>query len=446
MPQHRTEKVPLWRYARMFRKDILSAQPLHLYRAQMAAFKTPFFRSFLLNDTALVHEVLRKRPMDFPKSARVNAGLSTLLGASVFVTNGELWERQRRVIDPAFAAARLDRVVPHMLAASEAMVARLAAHEGAAFDIEPLCSLAAADVIFRTLFSIDIDDATAREIYDAFQAYQGAQPLLTARAFFPRWPFRARASVRYHAGRVRRLVTQLVEARLVAIEEGRAPDDLATALLTAKDPVTGAQFDRDEMVDQVAIFLLAGHETSAAALAWALWLVTYNPKWAARLYEEADELGQQSPINWKKARRITAHFKETLRLYPPVPMMVREPVQDEEFRKRNVPKGAQLVISPWHLHRHEKLWKNPHGFNPRRWLSGADKHAQRHGYMPFSTGQRVCPGASFAMAEGVIFLAAILRRFKITGDDARVPAPQAFLTVRSKNGIDLSFEDRLRGG
>ena len=108
-PQARADRVSLWRYMRLFRQDILSAQPARLYRAWMAEFRTPFFRSYLINQPALIDEVLKARPMDFPKSNRVGEGLRPLLGASVFLTNGAEWQRQRRIIDPAFeggAAAR----------------------------------------------------------------------------------------------------------------------------------------------------------------------------------------------------------------------------------------------------------------------------------------------------------------------------------------------------
>ncbi|CUH39120.1 Cytochrome P450 [Jannaschia seosinensis] len=124
-PASRPSRVGLWAYARLFRQDILSAQPQRLYRAWMAEFRTPFFRSYMMNDPQLVDLVLRKRPDDFPKSRRVREGLSPLLGRSVFVTNGAEWKRQRRIIDPAFGGGRLREAFPAMRDAAEAMVARL---------------------------------------------------------------------------------------------------------------------------------------------------------------------------------------------------------------------------------------------------------------------------------------------------------------------------------
>jgi len=160
-PTPRPDRVSLWRYLRLFRADILSAQPARLYRAWMAEFRTPFFRSYLCNDPALVNRVLVERPDDFPKSGRIREGLSPLLGNSVFVTNGAVWKRQRRIIDPAFEGGRLRDTFPAMWAAGEAAVARLP--EGVV-EVEEAMSHAAADVIFRTLFSIPIEDANSAPI------------------------------------------------------------------------------------------------------------------------------------------------------------------------------------------------------------------------------------------------------------------------------------------
>ena len=161
-PPARPDRVSLWRYLRLFRADILSAQPARLYRAWMAEFRTPVFRSYLCNDPALIDRVLRDRPDDFPKSDRVSEGLRPLLGHSVFVTNGATWRRQRRIIDPAFEGGRLRDSFPAMVAAGQGAVARLAPlADGRAVEIEAQTSHAAADVIFRALFSIPIETATA---------------------------------------------------------------------------------------------------------------------------------------------------------------------------------------------------------------------------------------------------------------------------------------------
>jgi len=448
-PPARPDRVSLWRYMRLFRADILSAQPARLYRAWMAEFRTPFFRSYLCNQPDLVDLVLRARPDDFPKSARVSEGLRPLLGQSVFVTNGETWKRQRRIIDPAFEGGRLRDTFAAMVRAGQGAVARLGPlADGTPRDIEPHTSHAAADVIFRTLFSIPIENETASEVFEQFKAHQRTQPVLNLAAFvpLPRWfPRFHRRKTRETARAIRALITQLTARRMGEIEAGTAPDDLATKIMTTADPENGARFDTEEMVDQVAIFFLAGHETSASALAWALYLLALYPDWQDRLAEEAEAVfGARAPEFSDMSRLRVARdvFRETLRLYPPVPMMVRESTCPERFRNRDVKPGAQVVISPWHLHRHERLWDDPDGFDPERYGTENGKTCLREAFIPFSAGQRVCTGAGFAMIEGPLLLAMLIRAYRFDAVPDRPAMPVAHLTVRGRDGIWLSISPR----
>lgn len=447
-PAARAGDVSFWRYLRLFRRDILSAQPARLYRAWMAEYRTPFFRSYLCNQPELVDLVLRQRPDDFPKSRRIREGLTPLLGRSVFVTNGATWRRQRRIIDPAFEGGRLRDVFPAMQAAAQAAVARLeATPPGQGVEIEEVTSHAAADVIFRTLFSVPIEDRLAGEVFAAFRAHQRSQPVLTPAALLPLpgWvPRLHRRRTRATAGTIRALISQMTVQRAADIATGTAPNDLATKIMTTPDPATGDCFDTEDMIDQVAIFFLAGHETSASALAWALYLLALYPDWQARVADEASrvmsgtfgfgDLGQL-----QVARDV---FRETLRLYPPVPMMVRETARSERFRDRDVPRGSQIVLSPWHLHRHTRLWDRPDDFDPGRFATENGRSCLRTAYIPFSSGQRVCPGAGFAMIEGTLLLACLVRAFRITTVDGRAPVPVAHLTVRARDGIWLRLQPR----
>ncbi|WP_375262180.1 cytochrome P450 [Palleronia sp.] len=442
-PPARADRVPLWRYLCLFRTDILSAQPARLYRAWMAEFRTPFFRSFMVNDPKLVARVLRERPMDFPKSNRISEGLRPLLGRSVFLTNGDVWRRQRRLIDPAFEGGRLRDTFPAMLDAARAMGERLPEGD---VEIEAEASHAAADVIFRTLFSIPIEHNTARDVFDEFRAYQRTQPILNLAAFvpLPRWVprFHRRKTLR-SARRIRALIEGLVTERQREIAEGTAPDDLATKILTAVDPDTGDRFGRDEMVDQVAIFFLAGHETSASALGWTFYLLATHPEWQERVAAEARAFMAAPDFSGLSRLKVTRDvFREALRLYPPVPMMVRETVQPEGLRDRTAHKGDLVVLSPWHLHRQSRLWDNPDGFDPARWTTENGRRCAREAFIPFSSGPRVCTGAGFAMVEGVVLLAAVLAQVRVLPVEGRVPEPVAHLTVRARDGIWMRVAKR----
>jgi cytochrome P450 len=448
-PKPREGKVSLWRYLKLFRRDLLSAQPARLYRAWMAEFRTPFFRSYLCNQPELVDLVLKGRPDDFPKSRRIREGLSPLLGNSVFVTNGETWKRQRRIIDPAFEGGRLRDTYPAMLAAGQGAVARLKGlARGAPLEIEEQTSHVAADVIFRTLFSIPIEHDVAAQVFAKFREHQRSQPVVNLGALLPlpKWAPRFHSrKTRETARDIRALITKLTDERAQEIKAGTAPDDLATKIMTTKDPQTGQCFDTDEMVDQVAIFFLAGHETSASALAWALYLLALYPEWQDRLATEAQEVFGRGKMDFSQVSKLKLSrdvFRETLRLYPPVPMMVRETTCPEKFRGREIPEGAQIVLSPWHLHRHERLWDRPDEFDPARFATQNGKECARNAYIPFSAGQRVCTGAGFAMIEGPLLLSMLVREFRFDIVPEREPMPVAHLTVRGKDGIWLRVTSR----
>ncbi len=442
-PTPRPDKVSLWTYLRLFRQDILSAQPARLYHALMAEFRTPFFRSYLVNDPALVARILTERPDDFPKSLRIAEGLRPLLGNSVFVTNGEVWKRQRRIIDPAFEGGRLRDTFPAMLAAAQAAVSRLPV---GTMEIEEPASHAAADVIFRTLFSIPIENEIAAAVFSEFRTYQRSQPILNLAAFLPipRWfPRFHRPETKRAARKIRSLITSLTTARQAAIRAGTAPGDLATKIMTTPDPQTGQRFDIDEMVDQVAIFFLAGHETSASALAWGLYLLAAFPEAQTQVAAEGTAFAADPSFsNLSKLKFTRDVFREVLRLYPPVPMMVRQNLQPEDFRGRAVRPGAQVVLSPWHLHRHDRIWPNPDDFDPARWQTEANRAHARDAWMPFSAGPRVCTGAGFAMAEGVLLLAMLAQAFRFDPVAGRAPVPVAHLTVRARDGIWLTVSRR----
>ncbi len=448
-PEARTGRASFWTYYRLFKRDILSAQPAQLYRAWMAEMRTPFFRSYLCNDRTLVDLILKDRPRDFPKSERIRLGLRPLLGEASFISNGSVWAHQRRIIDPAFAGGRLRTVFPVMWDSGVAAVERLKPlADGAPVEIEAHASHVTMDVIFRAMFSVPIDSEIAQAAFTAFRAHQESQPVanLAAALPLPKW------MPRYHSKQTRRtahtirgLIAQLVDDRARAIAGGTAPDDIATKIMTTPDPETGQLFTRKEMIDQIAIFFLAGHETTAAALAWALFLLARYPDWQDKLAGEAQAEIDPEKIYFSTMGRLKlarAIFRETMRLYPPVPMFVREAVRDECFRGRRVRRGSQIIVSPWHLHRHERLWERPDEFDPARFETPNGKACLRSAYIPFSAGARVCPGSAFAMIEGPLILSLLVRAFRFDEVPGREPVPVAHLTLRGRDGIHLAIRPR----
>ena len=443
MPPERPPGLPFWRIWLRARHNLFAALPRKLYRAWLTEVRTPLYTAYMANQPALVRRVLVEQAERFPKSGIVRQALGDLLGDGVFVSNGEVWKRQRRIIDPCFEGGRLRETFRPMLAAAEALATRLERLcDGHPHEIEFEASHAAADVIFRTMFSQPITTEMAGRVFHAFRAYQLAAPMVSPAALMrlPSWIPKFGRS-RFRKGRaardIRRLLIGLIKRRRFEIDAGCAPQDLATAIMTTRDPVTGNGFDETEMADQLAIFFLAGHETSASALAWALYLIASNPDVQDRLHAESAPVFRVQPdLQAVRGLEFTRNvFRETLRLYPPVPMMVREAGCPVAMRDKKIATGSQVILSPWHLGRHERIWERPHDFDPDRWRTDPCRRASREAYIPFSSGPRVCIGAGFAMQEGVLFLGLLTSRFRFTTIGDRVPEPMAQLTVRSRNGI-----------
>lgn len=439
-PASRPDGIGVVKRIGLFRRDMFSSQPARLYRAWMAQTRVPFYRSFLVNQPELVRRVLVDEAENFPKSEVLSETLRPLLGNSIFATNAAQWRAQRDIINPAFKGCPR-QAFSCMRAAGEDAVKRLAKQaNGQPVEMEFVTSFLAADIIFRTLFSTSLPAEVAKKVFSSFREYQKTQPLWSIPALLrlPKWVprFRPKAAGR-HAKVIRALLVEMVDARQIEIDAGTAPDDLATSLMTTVDPNTGHRFSKAEMVDQVAIFFLAGHETSASALSWALYLLALDQGVQEDVAAEAQLLGDPpKPSDLSKMRFTKDVFNETLRLYPPVPMYLRDAAESTEFRGCPVPAKSMVIVSPWHLQRHERLWNNPDEFDPYRWHTDNGKARKRDAFIPFSAGPRVCPGAGFGRIEGVLMLGMLLKAFRFeTADDA--PVPVAHLTVRSKDGIYL---------
>ncbi|MEO1549669.1 MAG: cytochrome P450 [Pseudomonadota bacterium] len=401
----------------------------------MAQQGAVFYQSYLINDPAIIAQVLDGDDSAFPKSGIVAQGLRPLLGNSVFVSNGAQWARARALIDPAFAHGRLRESFAPLRAASAEMLARL--QGGGAVEMEAQMSHTTADVMMRLLFSLPISEASAAQVYSAFQAYQRAQPLLSPLSLL-RLPGLGLHKGRREAAVIRGLLDGLIRQRRADLSAGRAPEDLATQLLLARD-AQGQGFDDGQMADQVAIFFLAGHETSASALAWGLYLLATHGDVQDKVRAERAAVGM-GPLEFGALKHLPVTrnvVRETLRLYPPVPMMLRDVARPQVWRGRRVRPGALAILAPWFLHRHTKLWDNPDAFDPDRWSGEVPKGA----YIPFSKGPRVCPGAGFATMEAVVILSDLVAAFEIT-PQGPPPVPVAHLTLRAEGGIGLYLHPR----
>lgn len=420
------------------------------YGMKMGDVRLPGRTVFFLNQPELVQKVLVTDAHRFPKSVVMSTILKLLLGEGVFVSNGALWEQQRRMMEPAFKAARIKAIFPLMRDAADAMAERFA--EGAAgpdtvIDLE--MTHVTADVIFRTLYSRPFTRQQAELIFENFEQFQRKALLqgVLNMSGLPEWLSVGKTRARQHGEAIREQLRIPIHDRLTRIEAGeQVPEqDMLASFIAARDPETGEAFTEIELVDQVATMFLAGHETSASALSWSLYLIASVPEVRQRLQAEADSAFADGPLTFEKLRLLPFTrdvFREALRLYPPLAVVTRDATVREEMRGKQIKPGALMFISPWLLHRHTEHWENPDVFDPDRFSRTETKASEQKAYLPFSRGPRVCMGASFALQEAVIVLATILRDWEITPAGGHVPEPVARLTLRSENGIRLDMRRR----
>ena len=450
MPERQSNKLPIVQKWLKARQCLLAAMPEKSYSMKLGHIGMPFGDIYTVCELSLVKRILVTNWDRFPKSRKLQAVLAPLLGNGSIISSGNLWTMQRRMIDPAFAHARLQVVFPLMVAAVETMFERLdKLPDGEVIAVDAESAHVTADTIFRTIFSEPLSGDTARRVFHGFMAFQthatsswaiGVAGLPT---FLSPATYRARA-----AGRaIRAELEALVRPRFADWKRTGKSDrqDILTSLLAAEDPETGHVFDFRELVDQIATLFLAGHETTASSLAWALHLSAACPHVQERLHAEAVEVfGDRQPrfTDIKKLRFARDVFRETLRLYPSLPFIPRENQHEEQMRNKTIKAGSTIAVAPWLIHRHRDFWDRPDEFDPDRFTTPKGKNSLRCAYLPFSQGPRVCLGAAFAMQEGVLILASLLRRYRFETGPELTPKPVGRLTLRSEEGIRLKIFKR----
>ncbi|HIH2085686.1 TPA: cytochrome P450 [Campylobacter jejuni] len=415
------------------------------YKMQTGYVKMPNFDLYVINDTKEVKRMMVDEVREFPKSAFLHELLSPLLGESIFTTNGEVWKKQRELLRPSFEMTRINKVFNLMSEAVADMMDRFSKYPNhAVIEVDEAMTFITADVIFRTIMSSKLDEEKGKKILNAFVTFQ-EQSVHTAmrRMFrFPKWlSYVLGDCKRANAGDViRQVLSDIIKPRYDMADNAEFEDILGSLLLVV-DADTNKRFSFEEILDQVAMLFLAGHETTASSLTWTLYLLSLYPKEQEKAYEEITQVLQGGVIEISHLRQfkyLTNIFKESLRLYPPVGFFAREAKKDTQVRDKLIKKGSGVVIAPWLIHRHEEFWTNPHGFNPSRFEGEYKKDA----YLPFGVGERICIGQGFAMQEAILILANILKTYKLELEEGFVPDVVGRLTVRSANGMRIKFSKR----
>ncbi len=426
--------------------DVLFERSYHM---KMGKITQPGMDVFMVNDPEWIRKILVENPSEYPKHKLMHRMLEPLLGNSIFTTNGPVWERQRRLVDMAFEQARLKQVFPLMAASVQDLLTRLDKHaDGESFEVDGEMTYVTADIIFRTILSESLDGKMAKEIYDAFVEFSHHAQRAMMLMIYRMPPYFSTRASRRPAQKIRSILAEIVAKRFQERATGVSDQyhDILSGLMEAKDPVSGDSFNYEELVDQVCMLFLAGHETSASSLAWSLYLISHAPESEQQMLDEITAVVGERNFeisDMKKMPAVWDVFREALRLYPPVGFFVREAAHSHCIRGKEIQEGSPVLISPWLLHRHRELWSHPDEFDPQRFHTPSGEESLKCAYIPFSKGPRVCIGAAFATQESILILASLVRRYQIYADENHVPAPIGRVTIRSGNGIKIRMKRRI---
>jgi len=397
----------------------------------------------LVNEPAEVRRLLVDEVDDHPKHPLTLWVLAPLIGRGVFSVNGDEWQEQRHWIDQALQQASLQKVYPQMQAAASALMQRIESRQsnggGNRCDLQSEMTAYTADVIVRTILGEAVADDEATALFEAFALYQRRTvPALVLRLLGVPGPW-LEGYLRHHARPIRLWLAERVRRRLSGESEPR--QDLLQVLIDS-----GA-FTAEQLVDQVCVLFLAGHETSAMLLAMAGWLLSRDQPCQQAVRAEIDVLlaetgGRPAPADLLRLATTTAVLNETLRLYPPLPFVIRQSLHGETVAGERCPVGGILTLSPWVIQRHRGLWNEPNTFRPERFLTGDERGAIRDAFLPFGMGPRRCPGAAFALQEALVLLVALLGRYQLSPDGTSAPALVGRLTLRSTTGVTVRLAQR----
>lgn len=416
------------------------------------AFDTSFSRntlfgveSVLVNDPEGVRRVMATNAANYVRPAMLPRILRPLVGRGVFLAEGSEWRRQRRQLSSSFTPNHVNILLRHFIAAANDLVRQLERTPSA--DLSDAYQTAALNAVLRALFSMPDREERDRigglvrqyvtgpgrpQIFDGFATSETSFSFALGRrrAFQKRW-FSA--------------VDTIVSARRNASRDTNHRD-LLDLLIAARDPETGESIAAGEIRDQCAAMIFAGYETTARLLFWASYLLTLDAGEQARLRAEVAAFPPERVATLDDLRhwpRLRLVLLEALRLYPPVPLLVREPVEDDVIMEQPVRKGVQVYVAPWVLHRHRKHWRHPAAFMPDRFAGQSSPWTSGGAYLPFGAGPRICIGAVFALSEAQIMLATMLQRYTLAIESGRPVMPVGRLTVQPNHTPMFKLERAL---
>lgn len=425
-------ELPFFQFLRAVRTNALTMWTERAYQEDVLVRRFLGRSNMLINAPEAIHRVLVENHANYRRSPASIRILRPITGHGLLLSDGEEWRHQRRTIAPALAPRTLPVLARHIVACAQEAIAVLAAQVNTQVDLLATMQNLALDIAGRSMFSLQVRPyaAAMRRLLTEY-GLNYARPHLFDMVLPPsiptlrdlgRWRFQRRWMA---------FMTEIMHARL-ATPAADTPRDLFDLLLDARDPETGEGFSQEQLRDQIATMILAGHETTAVTLFWSLFLLAGAPEEQACVATEASEV-TITPDNAMDAMphltRTRAVINEALRLYPPAFTIVRQAIGPDRAGATDIPSGAVLMIAPWVLHRHRHLWRDPDAFDPSRFMPEGEA-PPRFAYLPFGAGPRVCVGAQFALTEATLVLAMLIREFQVSLDDPAPVLPVAIVTTQ----------------
>ena len=428
--------LPWYRQLKAFRTNALTAWSRQAYERDVIASSFLWRGRVLVNDPDAIRHVLIDNHPNYrrtPASIRI---IRPLVGDGLFLSEGQRWRHQRQTLAPAFTPRAIPVLARHIADATREALAGVAARaEDGPVELVSFCQHLALDIAGRSMFSVEMSahGAEMRRLIAHYAERLGRPYLLDflLPASVPNLHDLARR--RFQAEWMGLIETIMAERSRGAARSADTPRDLFDLLRAARDPETGAGIPAEELRDQVATMIVAGHETTALAIFWSLYLLALAPDIQEGVAREAAgiDLSRDGAALALPVLVLTrAVVQEALRLYPPAFILVREAIGEDLVGGVPVRPRDLVMVAPWVLHRHRKLWRDPDVFDPARFLPDAAP-PDRFAYLPFGLGPRVCIGAQFALTEAVLVVAAMASAFRIGLPDHHPPVlPTAVITTQ----------------
>jgi len=432
-------------FLRAFVRNPLEVVPRAVYEQDLSFNPAGRMQRLWVTSPELVKTVLLDEREKYGKKSQIRL-LSPLLGKGILTSEGDDWKWQRQASAPMFRHQDLHGFVPSFVRACDTLVERWrAAPAGTVQPVDRDMTRATFDVISATLLP-SADETVGTAVETAMGLFQraGGWNFLFANVFsVPHWVPRPGMLAGMRATAMLRSATlRMLRERREAEAKSGAPvkDDLMHRLMRARDPESGRSMDDEQLVDNLLTFYLAGHETTARALGWTLFLLSRSPEWSARLEEEIARVTGGAPVqsaHVEKLVLVQQVLKESMRLYPPVPLLSRQAVAPARLGGLDIVPGATVVMPIYAIHRHVKRWEEPDAFEPARFAPEREAKIARYQYLPFGAGPRICIGMAFAMLEATVMLATLLQRARFSPAGDGDPVPVARVTLQPGGGLPL---------